>query len=88
MRVNATILFGSIITDILDGIAHSKLVLADISVATTGKWAGQRNGNVMYEVGLAHAVRQSTEVLLIRSFTCFRVLFTFLFAHIRSGQDF
>lgn len=66
-RVDATILSGSIITDILDGIAHSKLVLADISVATSGKWAGQRNGNVMYEVGLAHAVRQSTEILLIRS---------------------
>lgn len=66
-RVNATILSGSIITDILDGIAHSKLVIADISVATTGKWAGQRNGNVMYEIGLAHAVRQSTEILLIRS---------------------
>jgi len=42
-------------------------VLADISVASTGKWAGQRNGNVMYEVGLAHAVRQGTEILLIRS---------------------
>ena len=66
-RVDATILSGSIITDILDGIAHSKLVLADISIATTGKSAGQRNGNVMYEVGLAHAVRQSTEILLIRS---------------------
>jgi len=66
-RVDASILSGSIITDILDGIAHSKLVLADISVTTTGKWAGQRNGNVMYEVGLAHAVRQSTEILLIRS---------------------
>jgi hypothetical protein len=66
-RVDASILSGSIITDILDGIAHSRLVLADISVATTGKWAGQRNGNVMYEVGLAHAVRQNTEILLIRS---------------------
>jgi hypothetical protein len=66
-RVDATLLSGSIITDILDGIAHSRLVLADISVATTGRWAGQRNGNVMYEVGLAHAVRQSTEILLIRS---------------------
>lgn len=66
-RVDATILSGSVITDILDGIAHSRLVLADISVAREGKWCGQRNGNVMYEVGLAHAVRQSTEILLIRS---------------------
>ena len=65
-RVNATVLSGSVITDILDGIAHSRLVLADVSVASQGKWAGQRNGNVMYEVGLAHAVRQSSEILLIR----------------------
>lgn len=66
-RVDATILSGSVITDILNGIAHSRLVLADISVAREGKWRDQRNGNVMYEVGLAHAVRQDTEILLIRS---------------------
>ncbi len=47
-RVDATILSGSIITDILDGIAHAKLILADISVAKCGSWRGQRNGNVMY----------------------------------------
>lgn len=66
-RVDATVLSGSIITDILDGIAHSKLVLADVSVAREGKWQGQRNGNVMYEVGLAHAIRQTSEILLVRS---------------------
>jgi hypothetical protein len=66
-RVDASIFSGSIVSDILDGIAHSRLVLADISIASEGRWKGQRNGNVMYEVGLAHAVRQSTEILLIRS---------------------
>lgn len=66
-RVDASILSGSIVTDILDGIAHSRVVLADISVASEGRWRGQRNGNVMYELGLAHAIRQSTEILLIRS---------------------
>jgi hypothetical protein len=66
-RVDATILSGSVITDILDGIAHARLILADISVAREGKWRGQRNGNVMYEVGLAHAVRQNKEILLVRS---------------------
>lgn len=66
-RVDATILSGSIVIEILDGIAHSRLVFADISVACKGRWAGQRNGNVMYEVGLAHAVRQATEVILVRS---------------------
>jgi hypothetical protein len=58
----------SILTDIMDGIAHSQMVLADISVighdAVTG--APIRNGNVMYEVGLAVACRQPKEVLLIR----------------------
>ncbi|MEW6358769.1 MAG: hypothetical protein AB1696_20710 [Planctomycetota bacterium] len=66
-RVDATVLCGSVITDILDGIAHARIVLADVSVARDGHWAGQRNGNVMYEVGIAHAVRQTTEILLIRS---------------------
>lgn len=66
-RVDATVLSGSIITKILDGIAHARLVLADISVAREGRWKDQRNANVMYEVGLAHACRHSTEVLLVRS---------------------
>ena len=58
----------SILTDIIDGIAHSAMVLGDVSVighdSKTGK--ASRNGNVMYEVGLALACRQSSEVLLIR----------------------
>lgn len=66
-RVDTTILSGSVITNILDGIAHSRLVLADVSVASEGIWKGQRNGNVMYEVGLAHAVRQPSEILLVRA---------------------
>ena len=66
-RVDATVLLGSIVTSILDGIAHARVVLADISIAHEGRWKGQRNGNVMYEVGLAHASRQSSEVLLVRS---------------------
>jgi len=58
----------SILTDILEGIAHSQMVLADVSAlgrdAVTG--AAYRNGNVMYEIGLALACRQPQEVLLIR----------------------
>jgi len=58
----------SILTDIADGIAHSAMVLADVSVIGYDAKSGQsyRNGNVMYEVGLALACRQSAEVLLIR----------------------
>ena len=66
-RVDASVLSGSIVTSILDGIAHARIILADISIAQDGRWKGQRNGNVMYEVGLAHASRQATEVHLIRS---------------------
>jgi hypothetical protein len=60
----------SILTDIADGVAHSQLILADISV--TDRWQigdshlHARNGNVMYEVGLAMACRQPIEVLLVR----------------------
>jgi hypothetical protein len=57
----------SILTLIVDGIAHSQMVLADVS-ATKGLFARKpnRNGNVMYEVGLALACRQPEEVLLVR----------------------
>lgn len=66
-RVDITTLSGSIITEILDGVAHATLIFADISVMSTGEWRGQRNGNVMYEVGLAHAVRPDTDIALVRS---------------------
>lgn len=56
------------LTDIMDGIAHSLMVLADVSTAGKDQNTGEpyRNGNVMYEVGLALACRQPAEVLLIR----------------------
>lgn len=61
----------SILTEIMDGIAHSLLVMADLS--EVGRWVNLAqevqttpNGNVMYEVGLALASRQQPEVILIR----------------------
>lgn len=61
----------SILTEIMDGIAHSYLILADLS--EVGRWVDDSqnvkttpNGNVMYEVGLALASRQQSEVVLIR----------------------
>ena len=67
-RVDVSQSGDSIITDILDGIAHCQLVLADVSCigrdSVTGN--GFRNGNVMYEVGLALACRHPSEVLLVR----------------------
>ncbi len=59
----------SIISEINNGIAHSQLVLADISViyqTESSLGVSHRNGNVMFEVGLALACRQPVEVILIR----------------------
>lgn len=67
-KVDNSLTGDSILTDIADGIAHSALFLADVSVIDEGRYAEQpiRNGNVMYEVGLALACRLPSEVLLIR----------------------
>lgn len=67
-RVDLSKTGDSILTDIIDGIAHSVMVLADVSVIGNDAKTSEpyRNGNVMYEVGLALASRQSAEVLLIR----------------------
>lgn len=70
-RVDTSKSGDSILTDIMEGIAHSQMVLADVS--TFGKDSATqqpyRNGNVMYEVGIALACRQPQEVLLIRDDT-------------------
>ena len=67
-RVDISSSGDSILTEINDGVSNSRLVLADISTvgrdSTTG--VGYRNANVLYEVGLALACRQPTDVLLIR----------------------
>jgi len=38
----------------MDGIAHARLILGDVS-PVSGDYP---NANVMYEIGLAHALRQ------------------------------
>ncbi len=57
-----------ILTEIVDGIIHSQLFLADVSVAQEDpqKRGRFRNGNVMYEIGVAVACRQPSEVILVR----------------------
>lgn len=67
-RVDLSKTGDSILTDIMDGIAHSRFILADVSSIGYDSKTGHsyRNGNVMYEVGLALACRQPEEVLLIR----------------------
>jgi len=58
----------SILTDIVDGIAHSRLVLADVSTSGRDGVSGvpYRNANVLYEVGIALACRRPEEILLVR----------------------
>ena len=58
----------SILTDIMEGVSHSRMVLADVSSVGKDSKNGEsyRNGNVMYEVGLALACRHPSDVLLVR----------------------
>ncbi len=67
VRVDTRKISDSILTEILSGISNSRLVLADISTIGYLDKTAVRNGNVMYEVGLAQAVRLPEEVLLFRS---------------------
>ena len=66
-RVDIRHISDSILTEILTGISRSLLIFADVS--SLGRIDGKpmRNGNVMYEVGLAHAIRLPEEVILFRS---------------------
>lgn len=70
-RVDYNISGESIVHDILDGIAHSRLVLADITSSPMSDEHGQvwpqRNGNVMWELGVAHVMRVPDEVIVVRS---------------------
>lgn len=62
-KADARLFSDSINIDIMQGINNAKILLFDISSETDGNL----NGNVMYELGLAHAVRLPEEVLVIRS---------------------
>ena len=66
-RANDPARSGCLLTRILDGIGHAKLVFVDISVMTMEPWKGQRNANVMYELGVAHALRPETDLIVVRS---------------------
>jgi hypothetical protein len=71
-RVSLTRKSDSMITEIVQNIAESRLILSDVS--TTG-WHRSgparprpiRNSNVMYELGIAHASRLPEEVVIVRA---------------------
>ena len=50
-RVDVTVLSGDVVTAILDGIAHSRLVLADISVMSDEHWPAQWECDVRGRIG-------------------------------------
>lgn len=66
-RVDTRQVSDSILTEILRSIAHSWLIFADLTTVGKRKGTPLRNGNVMYEVGIAHAKRLCEEVILFRS---------------------
>lgn len=71
-RIDLTKKSDSIITEIVLNISQCRLVFADISTIGhldigSGKKRAIRNGNVLYEVGIAHAARLAEEVILVRS---------------------
>lgn len=66
-RVDQRRISDSILTEILDGIRSSLLVFADVTTIGAVEGRPLRNGNVMYELGIAHACRQPTEVVVFRS---------------------
>lgn len=70
-RVDARTIGDSILTDILSGITNSRLIFVDVTSIghVNDDKVAVRNGNVMYEVGLAHSVRLPEEVLIFRSDT-------------------
>jgi hypothetical protein len=56
----------SIINEILNGIAHCRIIIGEISTMCEND-PKSRNGNVMWEIGVAHAFRQPEEVILLRN---------------------
>lgn len=70
-RVDYNLSGESVVHDILDGIAHARLIIADITSTpmrdSDDRLWPQRNGNVMWELGIAHTMRLPDEVVMVRS---------------------
>ena len=65
-RVDVREVSDSILTDILDGIGRARLVLVDTSFQQQDNRPPGPNVNVMYELGIAHAMRLPEEVIVVR----------------------
>lgn len=67
VRVDQRPIGESILTEILTGISRSTVVFVDITTIGMNNDRPVRNGNVMYELGIAQAVRLPEEVIVFRS---------------------
>lgn len=68
-RVDTSRIIVSVVSEILDGIGRELLVFADITTLHVIDGRALRNVNVLYELGIAHAVRLPEENIIFRSDT-------------------
>lgn len=66
-RVDTSRIGNSILSEILTGISTCRLIVAELTTMGFLDKKPIRNGNVMYEIGIAQARRLPEEVLLFRS---------------------
>lgn len=66
-RVDRTMISDSIVAEIVEGISRDLLIFADISTLGVLDNRPMRNENVLYELGLAHAIRRPEDVVIFRS---------------------
>ena len=67
LRVDTSRISNSILSEILTEISTCRLIVADLTTIGFLEKKPIRNGNVMYEIGIAQARRLPEEVLLFRS---------------------
>lgn len=90
-RTKDNVIGNDIVFEILDGITNSKTLLFDLSVdpklaeLSIEKFS-KINENVLYEFGIASAVREATDVLLISQKLDFNRLFPFDISTTRINQ--
>lgn len=68
----------NVITDrIFDGIANSKMLLFDLTddPKSPCQFSKQLNGNVLYELGIANAIREPEDIVLIRESSSVKIPF-------------
>lgn len=65
-RVDISKSSDAILTEILQAISDSTVIVADLTAVGSLGDRPVRNSNVLYEVGLAHACRRPEEVVLFR----------------------